>query len=655
MPIANRLKLVMATLLPCCGLMAANSAFDWFAVSDLVRIFDDGYKCPAPRRSIDVFGIRGETISAQCVLGAGAELRNVTVELSPLVPDSLPSVRLPANVMQWYFVGSVPLPGNTPGVRATHLTRLAPARFPDYLGDGHELASLAGGRLQAVWLTIKIPRDAAPGIYRSAVTVKTDRGSATLPLILTVYPPQMPDRRHLNVTFWYSTNRFATLHGVNESDTERFYEMLRIYAEDMAAHRQNVFRVSLSLIRANMAEAGKLSFDFSRFDRWADVFWNTGHMDRLETGFVAERGPGGWSDSTMPLTSWTVTNEAGERVKLPGQQYLKQFLPVFEQHLREKGWLDRTIFHIADEPVNWNVRSWRQASDLVHRYAPSLRRVDAIEGTDFSGALEIWVPKLPHLNNWFDVYKKAQREGNELWYYLAMPTEAYPNRFIDSPLIETRILYWLNYRFGLTGFLHWGFNSWTDNPFEKPSNVSDGADDAWTVYPKPGGLLDSLRWEATRNGLEDYEYLWLLENRIAEIKTRAGPGFSWIDPSQRGVELASRVIARMNVFTGNPEVLYDAKLAILRELLDLDLSPRLLVQSNPPEGSTVIDHTGLVEVFGLSDPGTTVAVNGKAVPVDESGYFATAVSLTVDQNVVWAEAKSAKGERSLQRSFRVIH
>src|ERR1019366_8335502 len=156
-------------------------------------------------------------------------------------------------------------------------------------------------------LTIKIPRDAAPGIYRSAVTVKTDRGSATLPLILTVFWPQMPDRRHLNVTSWYSTNRFATLHGVKESDTERFYEMLKIYAEDMTAHRQNIFRVSLSLIRAKLAEAGKLSFDFSRFDRWADVFWNTGHMDRLETGFVAERGPGGWSDSTMPLTSWTVT------------------------------------------------------------------------------------------------------------------------------------------------------------------------------------------------------------------------------------------------------------------------------------------------------------------------------------------------------------
>jgi hypothetical protein len=111
----------------------------------------------------------------------------------------------------------------------------------------------------------------------------------------------------------------------------------------------------------------------------------------------------------------------------------------------------------------------------------------------------------------------------------------------------------------------------------------------------------------------------------------------------------------MNVFTETPEVLYQAKLAILRELLDLDLPPRLLVQTNPPEGSTVIDHTGLVEVFGLSDPGTAVVVNGKAVTVDERGNFATAVSMTEDQNVVWVEAKSAKGERSIQRSFRVVH
>ena len=359
---------------------------------------------------------------------------------------------------------------------------------------------------------------------------------------MTVYPLQMPDKRHLMVTLWYSTNQFPALHGTGEPYSESFYQVLREYAENMAAHRENVFRLDLSAIRATVSGSGKLSFDFSRYDRWAEIFFHTGHMDGLETGFVA-RHAGHWEDGIELADFPAVKEGTNETVKIPGVAYLPQFLPVFEKHLRIK-WLDKTMFHIADEPAVWAVADWRRASQLVHRYAPSLRRIDAIEATDFRGDLEIWVPKLPHIYSWFDTYKQAQRDGNELWYYMAMPYDSFPNRFIDFPLIETRILYWLNYRLGLTGFLHWGFNQWTDNPYETMNRIATGAGDAWTVYPKKGGLIDSVRWEATRNGLQDYEYLWLLQDRIARLKAEAGSSAAWIDPTQRGVELAGRVSGR---------------------------------------------------------------------------------------------------------------
>jgi hypothetical protein len=235
-----------------------------------------------------------------------------------------------------------------------------------------------------------------------------------------------------------------------------------------------------------------------------------------------------------------------------------------------------------------------------------------------------------------------------------MPAQPYPNRFIDFPLIETRILPWLNYRFGITGFLHWGFNSWTANPFETMNDVKVGAGDAWTVYPKKGGLLDSLRWEATRNGLQDYEYLWLLEDRTRSIKAQAGPAFAWIEPTQRGVELAGRVIREMNDFTQKPEVLYATRAEVLREYLDLDRAPRLLVQTNPPEGGTLLGRSVLVEVWGLTEPGTEIAVNGKPVAVEPNGYFGTAASLTVEKNKVLVTAKSAGGQEQTERVFRVV-
>jgi hypothetical protein len=61
--------------------------------------------------------------------------------------------------------------------------------------------------------------------------------------------------------------------------------------------------------------------------------------------------------------------------------------------------------------------AWRKASDFVHRCAPELRRLDAIETPHCLDRQEIWVPKLDHLATWRGAYEEAQRQGNELWFY----------------------------------------------------------------------------------------------------------------------------------------------------------------------------------------------------------------------------------------------
>ncbi len=82
--------------------------FECFAVSDLVRIFEDGYNCPKPQESLEIFGIRNEYVSAQCVIKANQDLQNVQVSLSPLKHIAL-STSLPANVLGWNFVDVVPV------------------------------------------------------------------------------------------------------------------------------------------------------------------------------------------------------------------------------------------------------------------------------------------------------------------------------------------------------------------------------------------------------------------------------------------------------------------------------------------------------------------------------------------------------------------
>ena len=49
------------------------------------------------------------------------------------------------------------------------------------------------------------------------------------------------------------------------------------------------------------------------------------------------------------------------------------------------------------------------------------------------------------------------------------------------------------------------------DPFEEVSVRGLPGGDSWIVYPKEGGVLPSIRLEAMRNGIEDYELLKMLE------------------------------------------------------------------------------------------------------------------------------------------------
>jgi len=556
----------------------AAARIECFAASDMVRVFEDGFgEQKERRREIGLFGLRNETISAQFVIVAGEALKNVRVSVGPLTREDGPET-IAGNNVSWNFVQSVLIEKNTPNRRAGGVIRAAPAWFPDCLSAERE-CSIAAGARKAVYLTIKIPAEMPAGNYRSHVECSSGDDTVRLPVSLRVYPLSLPEARHVMATEWYSTSQFAKHRNLKPSDEQAFFRMLRTYADNMAEHRQNVFRVSMDMVESSRSSPdGALAFDFGRFDRWAQVFWDTGHMDLLETGFVAHFGEGGWSSKEIVLRDFPVREGiTGRMSRVAGEEYLRQFLPVFVRHLREKGWLEKTIFHICDEPSAHNVLAWRKASEFVRRHAPELRRIDAIETPHCAGELEILVPKLDHLATWYDAYEEARRKGAELWFYTVgiFQNGDLPNKTVDVPLLESRLMHWINYRFGVKGYLHWGFNAWTDDPINAPGKHCG---DGWHVYPGPDGLLNSMRWEQMRNGLQDFECLWLLEQKIAGLKGRMGDRVGGIiTPSRRGEEIASRVVSTLHDRTEDPGVLMAARRQAIEETLELGESPHTVV------------------------------------------------------------------------------
>ena len=157
---------------------------------------------------------------------------------------------------------------------------------------------------------------------------------------------------------------------------------------------------------------------------------------------------------------------------------------------------------------------------LLRKYAPELRLIEAVQCTNFVGSIDVAVPILNHLHAEYEAYKRQPGNGRELWFYTCCePHGEYANRFIELPLMKVRLLHWINFRYGITGYLHWGWN-WYYNidPFKQttaPPPTEDylPAGDAWLVYPGPKGPLGSIRLEAMRDGIVDHELLSMLAER----------------------------------------------------------------------------------------------------------------------------------------------
>ncbi|UCC68477.1 MAG: DUF4091 domain-containing protein [Armatimonadota bacterium] len=461
---------------------------------------------------------RSEFTSAQVAVRASRPLPDLRASISPLKHEEIGATGIE---VQARFVGYVPVTKNTPDTPEEELTCTAPCQVPDLLLTDETLC-LEANSTQPIWLTFFIPPDAPPGRWRGAVEITAAGDAVQLPLQLTVHPITPPATRHLSVTNWMDMGNFAS-HYATETYTPRFWQVVESFARNMGAHRQNVILCPNELVHIYQEDDGALAFDYSDYDRWLQIFADAGCADLIEGGHLGRRGLGKWETPWFEWRQFRVRRRDGAEVKPDPEAVIRALVPSLITHVKERGWFDRFLLHVVDEPAPHTEEDYKKKARLVRELAPGVPLLEAMSLMDARGLLDIWVPQLSHFDEHRDNYLSMRDQaGIELWFYTCMyPTGRYPNRFLDFSLLKTRILHWINWRYRLTGYLHWGLNFWTDDPFHQDRIRDDlPPGDCWIVYPGPDGPLDSLRWEQMREGIQDFELLWLLDH----IAKEAGRG-----------------------------------------------------------------------------------------------------------------------------------
>ena len=126
--------------------------------------------------------------------------------------------------------------------------------------------------------------------------------------------------------------------------------------------------------------------------------------------------------------------------------------------------------------------------------------------------------------------------GKPVWTY----TCSINMKSLD-PLDYYRLKPWRAWKLGLNGVCYWAYNSWRGDPW----NDFDGEiGDCGAVYNGPLGPVTSRRWEAWREGLEDYLYLHLLKSAAAATD------------AQTPRTMTPRVIVRFITLSLNPYLIF---------------------------------------------------------------------------------------------------
>jgi hypothetical protein len=286
--------LVVAVVCPAVG-AAAGDLTVW-AVDPHTKVFRDT-EPEGATRVVKLRAARNEDEPAEVALRAPEVLQKVGIELTALTHEE-GEAKIDGGAITWHFVGFIPLKKNTP--RSDRLrVRAAPCEVPDPLLDARTI-DIEANATQPVWVTVHVPADATPGKYRGEVAVVAGEVRQTLPIELTVDPFTLPDQRHLFVTNWFRAGSIASAHGT-ELWSEAFWSILARYAQNMADHRQNVVLVPWTLVKIMREPDGRLSFDYTRFDRFVELFEKAGAADRIELSHLGHFGAGGWSGKEIVL------------------------------------------------------------------------------------------------------------------------------------------------------------------------------------------------------------------------------------------------------------------------------------------------------------------------------------------------------------------
>ena len=401
---------------------------------------------------------------------------------------------------------------------------IRPGRCPDPLLNPGPL-DIAAGETRSFWVRLHVPAETPRGLYQGAITIAAATGEvARARYQLKVYGFALPKVSHLKTAFQLYTDR-------NWSRFQDYYpnpdfHVFEKFWRNLAQHRLSPMHIGP---KGPPRPANEQSL--VEFDRYVDLAWELGFNNLLSFHW----GP-------------PVNTDAD-----------RTWIQQMTDYYRRKELLDRTYVYMCQFDEAQSNR-WpeiqRYASDLKQT-EPRLRRMLTVApAAGLYGSIDVWCPGIPNYDR--QLARERRKLGEQVWWYSAV--QWVPGLLIDYPGSMHRSLTWLSWTHEVDGYLFWCINYWQKNPWEESQQGAGtaGNGDGYLIYPRRTNdpadhFYETVRWEILRDAMEDYEYFWLLRERLGTAERSGKRPARVMEKARAALAAIEKVAPNINNFSLVPE------------------------------------------------------------------------------------------------------
>lgn len=552
---------------------------------------------------IQLAAARNERESFQLAIESSAGLRGVgfgATELTHTLADEV----IPAEQVTFQYVEQV-------NIAIPHPRGAAPGWYGDPLVPWRTREIPAGSSVTA-WVTVNVDRNVVPGEYQGHVIATASDGTLlTLPLQVEVFDFTLPDELTMKTVLGGDIWQRVTK-GIHHRRTNSYRDIhdggtAMALAELLAGYHATPFyyhhdKSPYAVPWHYDPESGTAKFDFSQLDRNAAIMMDEWDQDFL---FFGGKFAGGWRrpgtvydwhrDIAKARTAmWEVAlaEHRFTRDTAEGQRMYAAYCRGIAEHLEQMGWIDQSIIYLTDEDETDEVRQVAmKMADIVKQANPRLKSLilsnasyrypDYLDRIDFFGG-----PITPehrqrferHGGQWWGAYNAGGFPTTPLSYTRALGAR----NWLDRSQVYLNWAIWRNPDALVDVRQHWPLVAnagYATGVFVQQSRTDSALWGTW-AYPWPAWeplpddtqqdlFIGSLRLEALREAVEDYEYFKLAEelaNRQRPDAQGERPAALLLDQLRKFVDDSHTRIHKFSYFDVDPEKYHQLRCKIGRML-----------------------------------------------------------------------------------------